>query len=359
MLFLISEDKQVKEVIEESLFSDLGILEREHMERWIESTPQMLNEDLKIITTEYDRFDKTNNRLDILAMDSNGKLVIIELKRDLADKFVDLQAIHYAAYCSALNLDQVIDIKARYDDVSTDIVENDIKKFINNANFSDFDNQPRIILVANDFREETLAAVMWLRDNGIDIKCVKLEPYVVGNELAVKPETIIPLPDAEDFMMQVEAKKQRISIETKKTNNYSSFWKLLSDKIEKESPELLENCRSHNNYTYILTGYGNVHFEWLFEGRTPKEFQVSLHFEKTSEKENKKLLDYFYSKRDELQSKINEEIIFDGEWGNKYARIYIKTEDTSLNEENADWGYDKMMNFLNVMKPYLDAYFNK
>ena len=64
------------------------------------------------ITTEYDKFDRTNKRLDIMAVDTNGKLVVIELKRDVADAFVDLQAIHYAAYCSTLTLNQLAEIKS-------------------------------------------------------------------------------------------------------------------------------------------------------------------------------------------------------------------------------------------------------
>jgi RecB family endonuclease NucS len=56
------------------------------MENWIVKYPQILGEELLTITTEYAKFDKTNNRLDILAIDTDGKIVIIELKRD---KFIN------------------------------------------------------------------------------------------------------------------------------------------------------------------------------------------------------------------------------------------------------------------------------
>ena len=111
---LINKDLEVEEIIDESKFSDLGIWERTHMEEWIAKYPQILGEELLTITTEYDKFDKTSNRLDILAVDKNGKIVVIELKRDTADKFVDLQAIHYASYCSNLNLEQVVEMMAEY-----------------------------------------------------------------------------------------------------------------------------------------------------------------------------------------------------------------------------------------------------
>jgi hypothetical protein len=44
--------------------------------------PSNTGEDLFIITTEYDKFDKTRERLDILCLGKNGKVVVVELKRD-------------------------------------------------------------------------------------------------------------------------------------------------------------------------------------------------------------------------------------------------------------------------------------
>jgi RecB family endonuclease NucS len=42
-------------------------------------SPQILEEDLLIVTNEYNKFDKTRERLDLLALNRDGKLVIIEL----------------------------------------------------------------------------------------------------------------------------------------------------------------------------------------------------------------------------------------------------------------------------------------
>ena len=144
----------------------MGVWERNHMEDWISKHPQILGEELLVVTTEYDKFDKTSNRLDILAIDNAGKLVVIELKRDVADKFTDLQAIHYAAYISTFTFKDIIEIRAKYYGKSEEEVEDEIINFIENEEFTDFDNQPRIIIVSNEFKEETLASVLWLRDMG-------------------------------------------------------------------------------------------------------------------------------------------------------------------------------------------------
>lgn len=202
---------ELEKFIEEENFSEMGVWERNHLEEWIRKCPKILGEQLLVVTTEYDKFDKTNNRLDILAIDTNGKLVIIELKRDVADKFTDLQAIHYAAYISTHTFNDIVEIRAKYCDKSEEEVDEEIRDFIENDEFSDFDNQPRIIIVANQFKEETLASVLWLRDIGVDITCVKLESYVVGEKIIITPDIIIPLPEAKNFMINREQKNKIIS----------------------------------------------------------------------------------------------------------------------------------------------------
>ena len=70
------------EICEKTDFKSHVILERQHLEKWIEKNPDLLGEELLIITNEYDKFDKTKERLDLLALDKEGNVVVIELKRD-------------------------------------------------------------------------------------------------------------------------------------------------------------------------------------------------------------------------------------------------------------------------------------
>ena len=79
------------------------------MPKCVEQNPTILGEELLIISSECDRFDKTHEQLDLLSLDKDGSLVVIELKRDNSGKNVDLQAIKYAAYCSTLRLADLVD----------------------------------------------------------------------------------------------------------------------------------------------------------------------------------------------------------------------------------------------------------
>jgi hypothetical protein len=357
MILLVGADKQLEKIVNESNFSEMGVWERTHMEEWIAEHPEILGEKLFTITTEYDGFDKTNKRLDILAVDKKGKLVVIELKRDTAETFIDLQAIHYAAYCSTLTLEDVTEIAAEYHTTSKEEIELKINDFISSENkdFSDFDNQPRIILVANDFKEDTLAAVLWLRDSGIDITCVKLDAHKVEKKIVITPNIIILLPEAKQFMMFREQKTKVIA--SKKPNEMSEFWAEILKEVRKLKPEIPEKRPYKSNYFPILTEYKNVHFEWAFK---KKHLMVCLHFEKPSRNDNKKLFDYFISQKKLINERLpDEEIIFDENWGKHWMQIYIQKDSMNLDEENIKWGSKAMIKLYDTLKPILDDYYPK
>jgi hypothetical protein len=155
------------------------ITERRDLEKWVMSNPQILGEDLLIVTNEYDKFDKTKERLDLLALDRDGKLVVIELKREESGRSVELQAIKYAAYCSTLTMDQLVPLRKQFlgrsGETQTDEqIRSQLIDFINNEDFEELDDRPRIMLVAQNFRPEVTASVLWLRKFGLDISCVRL-----------------------------------------------------------------------------------------------------------------------------------------------------------------------------------------
>lgn len=360
MILQIDNNKNVEKPIREYTFSELDIKEREHIEEWIEEYPEMLGEDLLIIAKEYDAFDKTNNRLDLLAIDKNGKLVIIELKRDIADRFSDLQAIHYAAYCSTFNLEQVVEIMAEYTNKTKEESEERIINFIDKDDFADFDNQPRIFIVSRDYQEETLAAVLWLRDSGIDINCVKLEPYKIEDNIVVNSDILIPLPEAKDFMIHREQKKINTATVSQQQRKFIDLWSKLLEKFNHEKPDVTWRKPGKEAYFPIRTGYSSIHFEWLVRGRPLNEFLVALHFEKSNYNENLALLNFFSSKKDEIQKKFpNEEVIFDKHFLKKYTQIYIKSDNVDFDDENIDWAFKNMIKLYDVLKPYLDVYFSE
>ena len=184
-------------------FSELNLSERYDIQEWIDDTPEILGEKLLIIGKEI--ILPSGIRLDLLAIDENGNLVIIELKRDTSGNHVEWQAIKYASYCSAFTDEEIFGLyqeylNKKYTDKSKN-AKQEIEKFIVAFGTENLNNEQRIILVSRDFNSDVASAVLWLNDKGLDIKCIKINSFISkNNELLIYPTQIIPLPEAEDFI---------------------------------------------------------------------------------------------------------------------------------------------------------------
>ena len=108
----LSENRLVR--LEERRFSDLKLHERDHLQEWLVQTPEALGEDLLIIQKEFDGFEHTRERLDVLALDKEGRLVVVENKLDDSGRDVVWQVLKYAAYCSSLKKAEIVDIYQKY-----------------------------------------------------------------------------------------------------------------------------------------------------------------------------------------------------------------------------------------------------
>lgn len=107
-MYIIDKEKNRISKLEEKTFHELKFKERENLQEWIANNPSSLGEDLLIIQKEFNGFGETNERLDLLALDKLGNLVIIENKLDDSGRDVTWQTIKYASYCSSLTKQEII-----------------------------------------------------------------------------------------------------------------------------------------------------------------------------------------------------------------------------------------------------------
>jgi RecB family endonuclease NucS len=82
-------------------FGELGFKERSNLQEWIAKEPSCLGEELLVIQKEFAGFSDTHERLDLLALDKQGSLVLIENKLDDAGRDLTWQALKYASYAPA------------------------------------------------------------------------------------------------------------------------------------------------------------------------------------------------------------------------------------------------------------------
>ena len=75
-MFKVNHETNRITPINTKTFTELDFNERDHLQEWLAHEPSALGEELLIIQKEFDGFDDTRERLDLLALDKNGNLVI-------------------------------------------------------------------------------------------------------------------------------------------------------------------------------------------------------------------------------------------------------------------------------------------
>ena len=207
---LFSVDAKTKESqpVEEVDFSHLGLKERWDIQEWIAANPAILGDDLLIVGKEFSDFDQISERLDLLAVDTSGKLVIIELKRDDSGSNVHWQAIKYASYLNRASTDDVVGMLAAYEKISETEAQDKLLEHLDSVGLEALNNDQRIILASHRFAPQVTSAALWLNEkaSGDDlITCVQLTPHRDSEtkSLYIQANTIIPVPGIDDYIIGI------------------------------------------------------------------------------------------------------------------------------------------------------------
>jgi len=217
MIFSISNDYGKIDKVSSGSFIGLNIWERQHIEEWISQSPEMLGEDLLVVSTEFDRFEGAKDRLDVLAIDRKGNLVVIEVKRDSFAGYADLQAVRYAAMVSTMTIEKLLPYYISYQkkklkeiDVTEESSRSKILEFVIDDPFKELTSRPRIILCSENFSQQVTTTVLWLNKFGVNITCVKITPYQVEKRVVIVPNIIIPLKEASQYLIDIQEKEEKI-----------------------------------------------------------------------------------------------------------------------------------------------------
>ena len=175
-----------------------GKLEQD-LEDWIAADPQILGEPLFVIGRQI-LVKGVRDKLDLLALDPNGKAVIIELKRGTLKDPVDMQALRYASYISRWKFADFETTAKGYLGGDPDFNFLDAYERFCSDHLDEFDETPtpnpdqRIVIVGGEVREKLGSVALWLREHKIDIKVIEIKVFRQGESVLVEPITIVPTP---------------------------------------------------------------------------------------------------------------------------------------------------------------------
>ncbi len=239
VVFKFTRDKITP--METSTFAKLGIEERGDLQRLLRDQIDIIAPDTLVISEEFADWEDSRRRIDLLAIDKDANLVVIELKRTDDGGHMDLQAIRYAAMVSPMTFSQAVRIYGEY--LKARGAEGDpeqlLLKFLgwSESHEDQFGQDVRIVLVSAEFSKEITTAVLWLRGKGLSIRCVRIKPYSDNVHTLLDVQQIVPLPEAEEFIIRFNEKQQKSKDAAASIRDYSKFRVTVNGQVSENLPK--------------------------------------------------------------------------------------------------------------------------
>jgi hypothetical protein len=151
-----------------------------HLQRMICSNPDSfcaeIDEHLWVIGQEVRPSEALPDRIDILAIDDQGKSVVIELKRG-SHKLQLLQAVSYAGMVSSWPAERFIEtLAANFQQSANDARDAIVEHIGSGSDIASINNAQRILLIAEEFDPALLIAAEWLHEKyDVDVRCYRLQ----------------------------------------------------------------------------------------------------------------------------------------------------------------------------------------
>ncbi|WP_228266728.1 endonuclease NucS domain-containing protein [Ornithinimicrobium ciconiae] len=137
------------------------------LESFLEQDPSLLGERLLVIgrqvRTPHGKY------IDLLAMDSEGNLHVLELKRDRTPRDVVAQSLDYGSWVSTLDRDTVIDLANRHLTVP---FEGAFEEAFGNSPPDELNGALQLTIVATELDSSSERIVTYLREFGVPINAV-------------------------------------------------------------------------------------------------------------------------------------------------------------------------------------------
>lgn len=344
-------------------FGDLALRERDHLQEWLVHQPDALGEELLIIQKEFDGFDETRERLDLLALDKGGNLVVIENKLDDSGRDVTWQALKYTAYVSGLSKLQIVEIYQQYLDrfgeggsaverICEFMEVEELQETVLNPG-----NGQRMMFIAANFRREVTATVLWLLSRGIRAQCFRVVPYSFGEELFIDLQQIIPTPEAADYMIGISTKEVEETnvqgVQTRRHQLRLQFWGRALERLRADGITLFANISpSRDHWLNAGSGVRGCPFTMIF---ARDEARVEVGLARADRDENKWLFDQLMADKSAIEADFGAEMNWLRLDDKKQCRISFAHPFDGY--ENDNW--PQMLNWLSEHIRKLEAAFRQ
>jgi hypothetical protein len=198
---------------------DAGLRERNHLQEWVLADPHILGEDTMVVTSEFASWAgaggaKDEDRLDVLGLLNDGRLVVAELKRGAAPHSAHMQALNYAARASLFDTEELTKAyrafrKSRGETLSAEEAGERLRAHAPQLSDETLKDSPRIVLVATDFDRNLTTTAAFLIRHELEIQFVRVQAYrTTGGEVLITASRVFPPEEMEALLLAPSVKEQ-------------------------------------------------------------------------------------------------------------------------------------------------------
>lgn len=168
------------------------------LEKWLIEDISILSNSLAVIGSQV--VTAFNKKIDILAINSIGEVIIIELKRDKTYREIVAQALDYASWVKDLDYDELNSIFIKYGKSEyNDLGEFFSYRFNKDSEETDFNSDHKMLIVGSEIDDSTVRIIEYLSGEpySVNINAVNFNYFrdTDGNEFLaqsfIRPEESI------------------------------------------------------------------------------------------------------------------------------------------------------------------------
>ncbi len=221
-------------------FANLGFLRERDLRPWIENEREFLGEDLLVVRRAHTIVRRNRLRLDILAVDRDGALVVIEVKLRDSDDDRYWNVFLHAAACGQRTAADIIALYAAFKGIDREEAAACLQKYTGSIDEKDLkkklNRRQRVVLVSRSFRKQVTTAALWLKEQGIDVSCIRLTPYLDEQTGACYMNRTELSPDSENLLVDLaptagERERNAARLERQR-GQIDEFWRLFVTKVK-------------------------------------------------------------------------------------------------------------------------------
>ena len=192
------------------------------LEEWLESNPDKILEDGRILIIGRQVRTDLGGFIDLLGVDREGNVVVVELKRDRTPRDVVAQALEYASFAARLDVDALEGIlRVHEHDESLSLADCHRECFsVGQSEAVAFNKDQHLVVVGQQVTPAVRQTASFLGSKGIHVTCVEFtffeaaaggrllsQEIVVGRE-HVKPRRVtsepLPVVSKDDFLKRCD-----------------------------------------------------------------------------------------------------------------------------------------------------------